>query len=69
MFNGTSYLNQSIGFWDVSYVTNMKQMFYCAFTLNQDNSSWDVLNVTNMAAMFNGTSVPINTLNLGVYLA
>ena len=38
--------------WDVSNVTNMKQMFWNAISFNQDIGKWDVSNVTNMEAMF-----------------
>jgi surface protein len=39
--------------WDVSKVTNMKDLFYGA-DFNADISRWDVSNVTNMQEMFHG---------------
>jgi len=38
--------------WDVSYVTNMSQLFKLKTTFNEDISNWDVSNVTNMLQMF-----------------
>ena len=42
----------NISSWDVSNVTNMNSMFYCATCFNHDISLWDVSNVTNMEQMF-----------------
>jgi surface protein len=44
--------NQDISGWDVSNVTNMRQMFFFATAFNQDISGWDVNSVTNMGYMF-----------------
>tara|TARA_R110002074_G_scaffold26272_1_gene77379 strand:+ start:15 stop:1409 length:1395 start_codon:yes stop_codon:yes gene_type:complete len=49
--------NQDLSTWDVSNVTNMKNMFQLAETFNQDISSWDVSSVTNMTSMFYGANV------------
>ena len=38
--------------WEVSNVTDMKQMFQSAASFNSDLSGWDVSNVTNMDGMF-----------------
>lgn len=43
--------NQSIGNWDVSNVTLMKNMFFYS-SFNQPIDNWDVSNVINMEAMF-----------------
>uniref|UniRef100_UPI000A32CBF6 BspA family leucine-rich repeat surface protein n=1 Tax=Campylobacter devanensis TaxID=3161138 RepID=UPI000A32CBF6 len=40
--------------WDVSHVTNMRNMFRGAKNFNSDISSWDVSHVTNMSGMFTG---------------
>jgi len=45
-------LNQEIGSWDVSNVTNMSRMFFDNFHFDQDISAWDVSNVTDMSGMF-----------------
>ncbi len=42
--------------WDVSKVTDMKEMFYKAHSFNQPLNNWNVSNVTNMKGMFLGTS-------------
>ena len=42
----------SIGDWDVSAVTDMKDLFYGASAFNQDLSRWDVSAVTDMRSMF-----------------
>jgi len=42
--------------WDTSQVTNMRLMFYGAFSFNQDIGGWDVSAVTNMHFMFYGAS-------------
>ncbi|MCL9822572.1 BspA family leucine-rich repeat surface protein, partial [Helicobacter colisuis] len=38
--------------WDVSHVTNMRNMFRGAVNFNSDISSWDVSNVRDMSYMF-----------------
>ena len=38
--------------WDVSNVTNMKELFKCRKDFNEDISKWNVSNVTNMEAIF-----------------
>ena len=43
--------NQDISSWDVSNVTNMRDMFKWS-NFNQDISNWDVGNVTRMSDMF-----------------
>jgi surface protein len=45
---------QPIGRWDVSNVTNMKDLFKGYTDFNEDISRWDVSNVTNMESMFEG---------------
>ena len=50
-----SEVNQPIGNWDVSNVTNMANMFNAecgAVQFNQDLSFWDVSSVTDMGGMF-----------------
>ena len=47
--------NQDISSWDVSNVTNMRDMFKWS-NFNQDISNWDVGNVTMMMSMFNENS-------------
>ena len=55
MFNNSTF-NQPIGDWDVSNVTNMRDMFSGATSFNQDIGSWDVSNVTDMYQMFVGST-------------
>ena len=38
--------------WDVSKVTNMRELFRCVERFNADLSKWDVSNVTDMCCMF-----------------
>ena len=45
-------LNQPIGNWDVSNVTNMRSMFDRAASFNQDIGDWNTSSVTNMSNMF-----------------
>ena len=51
-----------IGSWDVSSVTDMRQMFASASSFNGDISNWDVLRVTTMEEMFFGASSFAQTL-------
>jgi len=44
--------NIQIDKWDVSNVTNMRNMFFGCKAFNCDISNWDVSNVENMTAMF-----------------
>lgn len=50
--NNPSNFNGDIGSWDVSNVTDMRNLFPNAIYFDQDISSWDVSNVTNMSRMF-----------------
>jgi lipopolysaccharide biosynthesis protein len=47
LFFGMDTFNEIIGFWDVSNVRNMKEVFDDASTFNQDIGSWDVSNATD----------------------
>ena len=47
-----SNFNGDISNWDVSNVTNMRDMFYDCTSFNQDISSWDVSNVTKKKDIF-----------------
>ena len=49
-------LNQDIGNWNTSKVTNMNSIFYVAQAFKQDISNWDTSKVTNMANMFRGAA-------------
>ncbi|MCH8520071.1 MAG: DUF285 domain-containing protein, partial [Nanoarchaeota archaeon] len=51
LFLGTSF-NDSINYWDVSNVEEMRGMFYEASSFNQDIGDWDVSSVTSMIDMF-----------------
>ena len=51
VFSGANF-NDDISNWDVSNVTNMRNMFVNATSFNQDISAWNVSNVTNMSGMF-----------------
>ena len=53
MFIGCTSLEvSSLNGWDVSNITNMKEMFRGAAAFNGDMSQWDVSSVTNMEGMF-----------------
>ena len=54
MFRNCSVLNtpSTIGLWNTSTVTNMKEMFFGAEAFNQDIGSWNTSNVTSMQSMF-----------------
>ena len=49
-------INQDISSWDVSNVTDMRDMFSFAASFNQDIGSWDVSNVIRMSSIFSGAS-------------
>ena len=51
-----SLFNQAIGFWDVSNVNNMANIFSGATSFNQDISSWNTASVTNTSSMFQNAS-------------
>ena len=44
--------NGPIGTWDVSLVTDMKDMFHGARRFDQDISKWNVSSATDMSRMF-----------------
>lgn len=54
MFNGCSSLigNNKFNEWDVSNVTNMREMFFDAKNFNQPLNNWNVSKVSNMLYMF-----------------
>merc|ERR1719201_1621684 len=56
MFYGVSSFNADLSKWDVSRVTDMKNMFYAVSSFNADLSKWDVSSVTDMNHMFYGVS-------------
>ena len=66
MFDGATAFNSDLSDWDVSNVTNMRNMFDSATSFDQDLSSWNVSNVTNMTNMFNG--VTLSTANYDALL-
>jgi len=53
--NNTTF-NQPIGNWDVSNVTQMRNLFKAAYSFNQNISNWDVSNVTDMKSMFHAAT-------------
>ena len=56
LFQGYPRVKHIIGLedWDVSEVTNMKEMFRDCNNFNSDLSKWNVSSVTTMLAMFDG---------------
>ena len=53
--------------WDVSYVTNMDELFKHKSSFNENISNWDVSNVTSMYQMFNDAdsfNQPLNNWNV-----
>jgi hypothetical protein len=57
----TETLNECIGSWNVSNVSNMSRMFECANSFNQDIGSKDVSRATDMYQMFTTSSINQNT--------
>ena len=51
---GVTDFNGDISQWDVSNVTDMRDMFYGCSNFNQDISNWDVSNVIDAYDMFSG---------------
>jgi len=59
--------NLPIGEWDVSNITDMRELFLNIDIFNESLNEWDVSKVTNMSSMFNGCSVfnqPLNNWNV-----
>jgi surface protein len=52
MFRNASSFNQPLNNWDVSNVTDMREMFYKVFSFNQLLDNWDVSQVAGMGYMF-----------------
>ena len=48
VFNKIGHISK----WNVSYITNMSELFKEKTTFNNDISNWDTSNVTNMNGMF-----------------
>ena len=44
--------NQPLNSWDVSSVTDIKEMFYNVTSFNHPLASWDVSSVTDMTGVF-----------------
>ena len=59
MFYGATSYNDDMGAWDVSSVTNMKDMFRDATSFNFQlfNTPNVTASVTNMANMFRGANI------------
>ncbi len=56
MFSSASSFNQPLNNWDVSKVTEMRNMFTSASSFNQDIGNWNVSSSMNMLEMFNGAT-------------
>ena len=60
-------IQQPIGKWDVSNVTDMSDMFARAYNFNQPLNSWNTSNVTDMNHMFFAArefNQPLNNWNV-----
>ncbi|BDD00759.1 hypothetical protein PEPS_30390 (plasmid) [Persicobacter psychrovividus] len=57
------YRTSDLSAWDVSKVTNMKNLFNNAQAFKSDLSDWDVSNVTDMSCMFAGAESFNSDLN------
>lgn len=70
MFAGCTALVSApnINNWDVSHVTNMREMFYNAGLFNEPIGNWDVGNVTDMFSLFFSATAfnqPLNSWDVG----
>ncbi len=70
MFAGCTTLASApnINNWDVSHVTNMREMFYNARLFNEPLDNWDVSNVADMSSLFFAATVfnqPLNSWDVG----
>lgn len=63
LFDGRTDFNEDISGWDVSNVTNMKDMFHEAESFNQPLNEWDVSKVRTMEGMFDGAILFNQPLN------
>ena len=64
LFSNSHSFNQSLNDWDVSNVTNMKDMFEEANSFNQPLNNWNVSKVTDMCSMFSGATSLTSTSQL-----
>ena len=53
MFSWAKNFNQPLNNWNVSKVTNMREMFYEAKAFNQNISNWNTKNVANCSGFAN----------------
>ena len=63
MFRNGFAFNKDISAWNVSSVTNMRQMFDNANAFNQTLNTWDVSNVTSMNEVFKNNIIFNQPLN------
>ena len=59
----STFNNSDVSSWDVSTVTNMKNMFCYCPSFNQPLDSWDVSNVTDMSVMFRSQNSMAGSFN------